>query len=235
MELDVLNGSVERLFLERTDFIISIHLFTVLTFCFCSQHRLNNSNSKPRSSFCSFCDINSIVFSLPISSSFNPFSPSVWSFKLNLTTHLFWNFCLICLDRCVSTVDLPIPAVSEISINLRRSAFPNNLSKPSAVCVCVNCRYQHSVSKLPCCQSFLTCLPVANEYPLFDPVDTICPTVSQCQPVNQIIFVFLYHLICLYNICLVSNFCIDIVLFIVVITVINRYSYITNRRKFSSP
>jgi hypothetical protein len=62
------------------------------------------------------------------------------------------NFCLTCLDRCVSTVDFPIPAGSEISITLWCRACYNSLSKPSAVYVCELSVliYLRSVSKLPC-------------------------------------------------------------------------------------
>ena len=84
--------------------------------------------SKPGLSFSTFSDTNSIAFSISICSS-SALNASVWSCKSILTTHLAGNFCLICLDRCVSKVDLPIPAVSEISTTLWCCACSNSMSK----------------------------------------------------------------------------------------------------------
>jgi len=95
--------------------------------------------------------------------------------------------------------------------------------------------YLRSVYKRPrdCCQtSFLICLSVANAHFFFDPVDIIFPIVSQYKPVNQIIILLFYHLICRVNVCLVGNFSMDIVIIIVVIIIRNRYRYIANRRNF---
>ena len=74
--------------------------------------------------------------------SWNALSVSVWTFKSILTTHLAGDFCLIFLDSFVINLDLPNPAVSEISITLW-------FCDASTVCLnhqlfmCVNCRCQY--------------------------------------------------------------------------------------------
>jgi len=163
----------------------------------------------------------------------------VWSFKSILTTHVAGDFCLICLYSYATTVNLAIPAVSEINIIPCCCACSNGLSKSSAVYVCelsVSI-YLRSVYKRPrdCCQTlFPICLSVANAHFFFDPVDIIFPIVAQYKPVTQITILLLYHLICHLNARLVSNFSIDIVLFIAVTVIRNPYWYIASPRTFSS-
>ena len=84
--------------------------------------------------------------------SLSAFSVSMLSFKYILTTHLAVNFCLTCLDRCVSTVDLPNCAVSEIRFIRWCCACFKSLSKSSDVYMCVLSVSIHllSVFKLPC-------------------------------------------------------------------------------------
>jgi uncharacterized protein with PQ loop repeat len=45
-------------------------------------------------------------------------SAFTWTFKSILTTHVAEKFSSTCLDRCVRTVDLPIPVASLISITV---------------------------------------------------------------------------------------------------------------------
>jgi len=127
-------------------------IIITLKFCSWSQPCLNNSISKPGLIFSSSFDTKSIAFPLSICFCCSVCSASVWSFKSILMTHFAGNFCLIWLERCVSTVVLPIPAVSEINITLWLCACSNSLTKSSAVYVCELSvsTYSRSFSKLPC-------------------------------------------------------------------------------------
>ena len=107
--------------------------------------------------------------------------------KSILSSQLAGNFCLVCLDRCVSTVDLP-------SLLYQKSASLSGVVLIPTTCLnlqlymCVNSRCQ-------CIYASLRLLP--NNFPnlsfciqctfIFHPIDRIFPIVAECEPVNRII------------------------------------------------
>ena len=114
---------------------------------------LNNSNSNPGSGFSSFCDKISIVFSLPTSSSFNPFSSSVWSLS-QFSPHIHFGTSV-----WFAYTDVSVRWIYPSLLYQKSASISGTLLFPTTylnhqLYMCVNCRYQHSVSKLPCCQLF---------------------------------------------------------------------------------